>query len=145
MLKNKRKNRKQKRKLKLYAMIVMGVGVVLLLVAGGFYLYEMQKPLYVSPLSSIKAFTLLSQDDIGKRTLEKGLANNHIEYTTIKTSGSDLIVLLKNGSKVTFSSKKDIILQISSLQYILTRLTMEGELFSQLDLRFEKPVVVLKK
>jgi hypothetical protein len=123
----------------------MGTGVMMLLAIGGFYFYEMHKPLYVSPLSSIKAFTLPSRDEIGKRTLEKGLSENHIEYASIKTSGSDLIVQLKNGTNVTFSSKKDIILQISSLQYILTRLTMEGKLFSRLDLRFEKPVIVLKK
>ncbi len=140
-------DRKQKRyakKILIFCLIILG-GVTA--VAGGtFYVFtaQMNKPLFVSPLASMK-FVQASTKDNKLESLKKGLEKEHIAYTKIeKTEDEDFVVELKQGGLVTFSSQKDIIAQIASLQFILSHLTMEGKLFSRLDLRFEKPVIVLK-
>jgi len=78
--------------------------------------------------------------------IERALSDEEIKYESIDQAGDDAykIKLVKAG-EVTISTTKDVKGQISSLQYILFRLTMEGKQFDQLDLRFDKPVVVLSK
>ena len=71
------------------------------------------------------------------------LNKKQIAFTSIKKQDDSYIVTLQDNSKVTFSSQKDIMTQIASLQYILSHLTMEGRQFSSLDLRFDQPVIVL--
>ncbi len=51
---------------------------------------------------------------------------------------------LTTGEEIYISSQKPLNGQISSLQLILSRLTIEGKHFTTLDLRFDKPVVVFK-
>lgn len=146
----KKKNtidRKQKRYVKkifVFGLILLvGIGAVS---AGTFYVFtaQLNKPLYVSPLASIK-FAQANEKDVKLETLKKQLQKEQIAYTKIeKPDEESYIVELKQGGLVTFSSQKDIIAQIASLQFILSHLTMEGKLFSRLDLRFEKPVIVLK-
>lgn len=53
-------------------------------------------------------------------------------------------VTFPSGETVLFSSKKDLTLQVSSLQLVRSRLTIEGKEFARLDLRFDKPVVIFK-
>ena len=146
MFKKKNTDRRKKRILKkmlIFSSIVVGVGI---LTGFGIYaliLVKLQEPAYISPLAGIaSAQASQSKIDILKSELKK----ENIEYTsvTIEKDGS-FIVKLTQGGAVTFSSQKDIITQIASLQYILSHLTMEGKLFTRLDLRFEKPVIVLKK
>lgn len=109
------------------------------------FAYNFSKPLYISPLSSIKE-AQASQNDSKWVQLKVELKKKGIEYKEMrKEKDLGYVVKLKDDSEVTFSSQKDIIAQIASLQYILSHLTMEGKLFSRLDLRFEKPVIVLKK
>jgi hypothetical protein len=48
--------------------------------------------------------------------------------------------LIDNG-EVILSSKKDIGSQLSSLQLMLARLTIEGKKLKVLDFRFDNPVV----
>ena len=50
-------------------------------------------------------------------------------------------VELKDGGKVIFSSKKDLKKQITSLQLVLSRLTIEGKKLKILDFRYDNPVV----
>jgi hypothetical protein len=129
---------------------VLGMGLIILLAlsllgAGGYYLVvlKFKKPLYVSPLS-MKPLNVAEEDPL--HVLEKGLKQKNIDVVEIKTSSdSAYLVTLKDGGVVTFSSQKDILSQISSLQFILARLTMEGREVSTLDLRFSKPVVVFER
>ncbi len=140
-------DRKQKRYAKkIIGFGLIGLGSIFAIAAGTFYVFtvQMNKPLYVSPLASMK-FVQASEKDMKLETLKKQLEKEHIAYTKIeKPDEESYIVELKQGGLVTFSSQKDIIAQIASLQFILSHLTMEGKLFSRLDLRFEKPVIVLK-
>ena len=106
----------------------------------GLYLFfiESHRPLFISPVS-LKTAEIPEDDELV--VLKKTLGRNKIEFETITASGSSYIVQLKGGKNVIFSTQKGITEQISSLQFILTRLTMEGKLFRQLDLRFDKPVI----
>ncbi|MBA3723267.1 MAG: hypothetical protein H0W89_00030 [Candidatus Levybacteria bacterium] len=140
-------DRKQKRaakKIVLFCLVI--AGMVSAVGAGTFYYItiEMSKPLYVSPLASMK-FAQASQKDNQVELLKRELQKEQIAYTKIEKTAKDVyIVTLKQGGAVTFSGQKDIIKQIASLQFILSHLTMEDKLFSRLDLRFEKPVIVPK-
>ena len=146
---NKKPNidRKQKRTAKkLFIIGLGGFGAVSAIAVGTFLLLtvEMSRPLFVSPLASMK-FAQASQTDNKIETLRKELKKGQIEFTSVeKTKEATYIVQLKQGGTVTFSAQKDIIAQIASLQFILSHLTMEGREFSKLDLRFEKPVIVFK-
>ena len=120
------------------------IGVVGLIGAGGFYFFFVQshKPLYISPVGSLKVAETPEDDELG--VFKKALSKNKIEFESVVASGSSYVVQLKSGGDVTFSSEKDTLKQISSLQFILSRLTMEGKLFSRLDLRFDKPVITIR-
>src|SRR4051812_29749422 len=100
---------------------------------------------YVSPLSKIMPVDTSYKQDKDIEAIKSGLAAQKIEISSVKQSGSSYVIILKDKSQVIFSSQKDINSQISSLQFILSRLTMEGKLFTQLDLRFDKPVITLRK
>jgi hypothetical protein len=102
-----------------------------------------KKPLYISPMPA----TYATQKNMSEETytkLQEGLRKDTIAYTSIKQGNNSFIVTLQSGGTVTFSTQKDIMTQIASLQYILSHLTMEGRQFSTLDLRFKQPVIVLK-
>lgn len=75
--------------------------------------------------------------------LEKLLLEEEIPFSKISiASDSSFIVYLAEGGEVNISQKKGLEGQISSLQLILSRLTIEGKKFKFLDLRFDKPVIV---
>jgi hypothetical protein len=77
--------------------------------------------------------------------LEKLLKEQKISYTKIsKAPDETYIITLNDDEEALVTFKKDIHQQISSLQFILSRLTMEGKQFTRLDLRFDKPVIVAK-
>lgn len=123
-----------------------GLGCVVAIAVGTFVFMFIQssKPLFVSPLANVK-FAQASSADNKLVLLKKQLDKEEIAYNKIDNGEDETyIVELKQGGTVTFSSQKDIMTQIASLQFILSHLTMEGKLFSRLDLRFEKPVIVLK-
>jgi len=145
MFRKKRNVRKQKRQLKKVGVIVLAVGAPFIVV-GGMVVYAIffQKIHYLSPLSTKVSAEVGVREDNELATLKKNLAEKQIEVSLVTASGSGYLVILKNDSSVTFSSQKDINVQISSLQFILSRLTMEGRRFSRLDLSFDKPIIVLE-
>lgn len=147
MFTKKSPDRKKKRMMKKVLILSTCAAGCLLLTGLGLYgliVVKLHQPNYVSPLASIEFAHASQNDKVGQLT--DGLKKNNIEYSSVHLEKDNAIVVkLKEGGVVTFSSQKDIILQIASLQYILSHLTMEGKLFTRLDLRFEKPVIVLKK
>jgi hypothetical protein len=100
---------------------------------------------FISPLSSVMTTESSYEDDEKIELLRESLKKEKIEVESIKHEKDSFIVELKSGAEVVLSAKKDIISQISSLQFILSRLTMEGRRFSRLDLTFDKPVIVMEK
>lgn len=97
----------------------------------------------ISPISI--SFFNNSDDEDYTSSLEKILQEKKITYTKVyKLQDSNYIIKLSDGSEVVISSQKDINKEISSLQFILSHLTMEGKEFTKLDLRFDKPVIIFK-
>lgn len=75
--------------------------------------------------------------------LEKLLLKANVPFAKIQVAtDSSILIYLKDGQVVNLSERKNLESQISSLQLILSRLTIEGKKFKFLDLRFEKPVIV---
>jgi hypothetical protein len=90
-------------------------------------------------------FINTTDDENYKANLEKVLQEKKVDYKVVsKLQDGSCIIKLTDGSIVIISSLKDINKEISSLQFILKRLTMEGKEFTKLDLRFEKPVITFK-
>lgn len=106
---------------------------------------QSQSPVLISPVPVFKALANGLQEDEHVREIKSLLKEKSISYSTVENTDSLYIIELENGSEVTLSAKKDIIMQISSLQFILARLTMEGRQFRKLDLQFDKPIIVFKE
>lgn len=144
MLTQKRKLRERKQKFK-KVYIVMGL-MLLSGVTSYFLSLRLFPPKgFISPLSANAATESSYVDDEKVDIIRKALAKEKIEIESISHEGDSFVVTLTGGAKVVLSAKKDINVQISSLQFILQRLTMEGRRFSRLDLTFDKPVIVLEK
>lgn len=144
MLTQKRKLRDRKQKLtKLY--IFLG-----LMLFGAVFSYFLSLKLFspkgfISPLSTNFTTESAYEDDEKIDLIREELMKQEIEITSIHPDGDLFTIELENGAEVVLSAKKDLNSQISSLQFILQRLTMEGRRFSRLDLSFDKPVIVLEK
>ena len=144
MRKKKELPRKRKRfirKIIFLSSFFLAIIVVLLGVAFYFAILKLQKPLYISPLPTAQA-AQADQREI-EQQIENNLRKKQIDFSSVTRQNDSYVVTLQNESKVTFSSQKDIMTQIASLQYILSHLTMEGRQFSSLDLRFDQPVIVI--
>ncbi len=144
MRKKKELPRKRKRfirKIIFLSSFFLAIIVVLLGVAFYFAILKLQKPLYISPLPTAQA-AQADQREI-EQQIENNLRKKQIVFSSVTRQNDSYVVTLQNESKVTFSSQKDIMTQIASLQYILSHLTMEGRQFSSLDLRFDQPVIVI--
>jgi len=129
--------KKHKRRIISFVPFVLLVGVLLLIISVAFYytskIIISKRQNFVSPVS------LTNDKDLSLQSL---LYKNNVPFSDVKVaSDSSYIITLKDGSEVDFSSKKSTSSQISSLQLILSRLTIEGKKFKKLDLRFDKPII----
>jgi len=107
--------------------------------------------LFFTAISCVGAWMLISEPIIDPlaikdakqiESLNKALGAKNIYFSTIEQN-NDLSykVSIKDNGIVYISQKKDLTLQIDSLQLIINRLTIEGKRFKSLDFRFEKPVI----
>lgn len=123
---------------------VLGVGAVV------FVVFSILSLTHTSPLiipvsleksvKGVKAIFVSSGTD----EVERSLKEKNITFLFVTTaSDSAYIVTLPDNAEVVMK-KENIPSQIASLQLITHRLTMEGKRFSRLDLRFDRPVIVLK-
>lgn len=132
----RRRNRKAKKGLFLIFLFLLFFSISTSL----FFYYWFTKTLFISPLPN---GSLDNQNSPTAEELKTLLGKSNISFTEVKSStGSSILVKLKDGGEVLFSAKKSLGEQVSSLQLILSRLTIEGKRFKNLDLRFEKPSVV---
>ncbi len=133
----------QKRRLKKerarYRLKIFFVSLVFLslLVVGTEYVYlnfSLGRAFFISPIAKETSSKLAS--------LEDELNKNKISYSAVNiSSDGSFLVELQGGGEVILSSKKDVESQLSSLQLILSRLTIEGKALKKLDFRFSNPVV----
>jgi len=144
MKENTRKDKKiaRKRRIKFFLAFL----VLLFFSVSGAYLYIVQKnrPLYISPLAKMILGDSSTKSEGDQKLIKNSFKALHLDIDKISETNDAYVILLKDKSQIILSSKKNITSQISSLQFILARLTMEGKLFTQLDLRFDKPVIRLK-
>jgi hypothetical protein len=146
MKKKKELPRKRRRFIK-RVLFYSSILLVLAIVCIGYTWYslwnKLHKPLYISPLPTAQVAHADQVEEVAQQ-LESDLQKKQIGFTSVTRQDDSYIVTLQDNGKVTFSSQKDIMSQIASLQYILSHLTMEGRQFSSLDLRFDQPVIILK-
>ncbi len=132
--KNKRNSRNKKTKSIFGFLLIIVAGLLI-------YVNFSKKPLFIIPLPINYQINSESDNDQQLLALKKLLKEKNIEHTGITVSGRIFVLNLKDKSKVILSTDKDLPTQIASLQFILARLTMESRRFSELDLRFDKPVI----
>ena len=129
--------KKLKRKSRfLFIKIVAPIFILLVLLSLLLYklptLFLFGKPI-ISPLAKNK----LSQAS----SLEVLLTKAKIPFSSISQSSDYYTLTLLDGGQIFISSKKDLTIQINSLQLILNRLTIEGKRIKSLDFRFDKAVI----
>ena len=89
---------------------------------------------FISPIAKVSKSKLA--------LLESVLDKKKISFVSVNpNSDNSFTVELKQGGEIILSSKKDLDKQLSSLQLILSRLTIEGKKLKKLDFRFDNPVV----
>lgn len=124
----------------------LGIILLPLLIGGGlFALWYYKEPLLYS-LELKKEVPIVKPVVSSNSTLEleKILRKSGLQFDQIKRSSGSarLYTTLTDGPTVVFSDSKDPQVQVSSLQLILTRLTIEqGKNAKMIDMRFNKPVV----
>lgn len=110
------------------------VGLALIALSLFFTAYLEKPPKILTPLAKNQTSEELK--------IVKILKDKDISYKTVETN-PDLSknIKLKSGAEVIIDSKKDINVQLSSLQLILSQLKIEGKTFKRLDFRYQKPVI----
>lgn len=131
------RTRKLKRKSKFFFVkIILPVFIFLILLAFLFYkflTFSIFNQSVISPLGHIKPSQASSLGVLLKEA--------NVPFSSIRSASDSYIVVLSDGGQVIISSKKDLAVQISSLQLMLNRLTIEGKRIKNLDFRFDKPII----
>ncbi|OGH16234.1 MAG: hypothetical protein A3C22_03010 [Candidatus Levybacteria bacterium RIFCSPHIGHO2_02_FULL_37_10] len=143
-----KKTARKKNKFLLYApFVLIFLFFLLFFYAVRLYLPSIfNKSAFVSPIAfSIKEKIGVLSGGSSNKELENLLSQKNIAFSSISVlSDSSYLVKLSTGEEIIFSGTKAMPPQVSSLQLILSRLTIEGKRFVRLDFRFDKPVVTFK-
>ncbi len=138
-MKRRRLRRKINVVLRIIFLIIFVISLVLLIRFGLSNILKIaifnKKPAATSLISPLNSTDNLSD-------FKRKLSEKNISYSEIKEN-QDLSVqlTLKDGSIVLFSKEKDIEWQVSSLEELLSRLTIENKKPKTIDFRFDKPIV----
>ncbi|OGH14849.1 MAG: hypothetical protein A2860_00615 [Candidatus Levybacteria bacterium RIFCSPHIGHO2_01_FULL_37_33] len=112
--------------------------ILILLILSSLLLYKLPTvPFFKKPIISPLAKGEPSQGS----NLEALLKIKNIPFTSIRRFSDYYSVMLADGGEVFISSKKDLTIQIDSLQLMLSRLTIEGKRIKSLDFRFDKIII----
>lgn len=129
---------------KLLPYVLLSVCVVILvLVVGTLLLSRFHSPSYISPipiLSGNKNVHASAKEDEIKQLLKK----ERMPYTSITVESNIIRVVLSGGEEVIFAKEKSSTQQVSSLQLLYSRLTIEGKQIEKIDLRFDRPVITFR-
>jgi len=107
-----------------------------------YFLFFLKRNQVISPVSRMNHAAEITAIQEEKQQKTKDLLTKYgISFTGISFHSESFIITLKDGEEITFSAKKDIKQQITSLQLIMKHFTIEGKLFKRIDFRFENPVV----
>ena len=137
MFHKKRLLKKERKKSNSKKIIVffLSVFVIFLIIEYIFLNFTFGRSTYLNPVAKNNTSLVLA--------VENGLEKAKIPFSGVSQNPDDSVtVKLKDGGEVILSSKKDLQTQISSLQLILSRLTIEeGKKLKKLDFRFNSPVI----
>lgn len=106
-----------------------------------------QKPLFVSPVPKQAPLVLhvpKEEKDITGEAIIGLLAKNNISVASFSAKPQYYHLSLTTGEEVLFSKEKPLDIQLSSLQLVLSQLTIEGKKLQTIDFRFDKPVVLFR-
>lgn len=136
MKRKEEKRRKERIKKLIFFSGALLIGSFLL---GLYFLY----PFFQSSISSQKSVqsafvTATSMEDVKENLSSKRIPYAKIEYTD---EGETYKITLKGGEVVKLSGSKDVEAQVSTLQKLLRKLTIDNRQAKQIDLRYAKPVV----
>jgi len=120
--------------------------VVIIGFFGSLLTMYLKRPKYISPIPSSSFKQQIKAVDTQTQTsdITKKLSENHVSYASVIANVDSYDVMLADGSEIIFSMSKNIDNQISSLQLILSHLTIEGKRIGRLDFRFDNPVIVFR-
>ncbi|MCL5435250.1 MAG: hypothetical protein M1405_02570 [Patescibacteria group bacterium] len=119
---------------KLFLLTLVGMLVLLCVVYLSFLLFLPKKELFINPLAKSTSTRYSKMGDM--------LQKSGVAFSSIKRNqDASYVINLKDGGEVILTENKNVQNQISSLQLILSRLTIEGKRFKSLDFRYDKPVV----
>lgn len=105
----------------------------------------LHEPLFISPLPVIGSPLPSNEDQYLKKTIQTKLKEYAIPYESISIPKKSIFIIkLSEGGEIILTSRKDLIPQLSSLQVIYSRLTMEGKKFRRLDMRYDRPIILLQ-
>lgn len=95
----------------------------------------------VTPPQQVFASPYLAQNKFAN--IEKKLNNAGFEIASAKLSPNKLLltIVTKDDLTILFSAEHELDWQIDSLQKITNKLTIENKYPTQIDFRFEKPIV----
>lgn len=118
----------------------------LVLITAGFIALLAKKTFYVSPVPA-NIFkegdnSYVKNDEL--KNFEKILSDSNIFYSSITAENNYYKVKLSSGEEILFDKNKSWENQISSLQLLVSRFTIEGRRFQKLDLRYNNPIVIFK-
>lgn len=144
MLQIKRKLKKKYSKITKIVYLFVICCLLLIFSLVGVYLYIKNQKNFISPLPVDSQ--ALQDKQVQKKELAEKLKKQGISFVSIANFSNEAYdIHLRTGEEVIIASKKNIEVQIASLQVVLSQLTMEGKRFNRLDFRFDKPVITLNE
>ena len=99
---------------------------------------------YVSPLAKTISLRDALEGNISTDEIKNQMKKTGFAIDSVAEYDNTYKVVLEKGREIIFSKKKPLKEQISSLQLISGRLTIEGKDFRQIDMRFDRPVITPK-
>lgn len=135
MLQRRRlKKERSKRRIRIFFISLLLLSLFIVAIEYLYLNFSFGRATFISPIAKINKSKLA--------LLESSLDKKKIAFLSASLNlDNSFTVELKEGEEIILSSKKDLESQLSSLQLILSRLTIEGKKLKKLDFRFDNPVV----
>ncbi|MCL5970032.1 MAG: hypothetical protein M1450_00820 [Patescibacteria group bacterium] len=140
--------RVEEKKSKFFFKILIVFCFLCLIFSGVFAYIVLTRSLYLLPIPSSLSLKDITPQEIlrninrDSKEIESNLQKKNIPFSSVFSYGNDsFLVKLKNNEEIILSKNKDISFQVSSLQLMISRFTIEGKRIKRVDFRFDKPVV----
>lgn len=116
--------------------------VLFILLVFFYYLKILEKKnIFISPVSKQH----IEQQTEHINTITGVLREKHLAFSSVfPFDQNSYLIKLVSGEEVLLTASKSLVEQVSSLQLILSRLTIEGKRVSRVDFRFNTPVLTMR-